>query len=84
MDYTDAVAILERVVRHLKTRRCSGASTSLNTERYHGGRAFQKRAGSGEKLSEEVKAFYMRLNEDGKTVAAIWMAGISEIIGGLA
>jgi asparaginyl-tRNA synthetase len=39
-----------------------------------------------DRLSKELKAFYMRLNDDGKTVAAmdLLVPGVGEIIGGIA
>ena len=41
-------------------------------------------AGKGVNYPKDIKAFYMRLNDDGKTVAAmdLLVPGIGEIIGG--
>ena len=48
-----------------------------------GGKTFQS-AGGSENYPKDIKAFYMRLNDDGKTVAAmdVLAPGIGEIIGG--
>ncbi|QUJ04559.1 hypothetical protein KCP78_03590 [Salmonella enterica subsp. enterica] len=49
-----------------------GVDLSLPVRALSGGRAFQS-AGGGEKLSKEIKAFYMRLNEDKQNHWRPWM-----------
>ena len=60
-----------------------GVDLSSEHERYLAEEHF-KSAGGGENYPKDIKAFYMRLNEDGKTVAAmdVLAPGIGEIIGG--
>jgi hypothetical protein len=47
-------------------------------------RKAREEAGHRDELSEDIKAFYMRVNDDGRTVAAmdVLAPGIGEIIGG--
>lgn len=82
MDYTDAVTILENCGKQFENPVYWGVDLSSEHERYRR-RALQS-AGGGENYPKDIKAFYMRLNEDGKTVAAmdVLAPGIGEIIGG--
>ncbi len=85
MTYTEAVAILEKAARKVKFEFPVqwGMDLQAEHERYltekHLGRAVAVLD-----YPRDIKAFYMRQNEDGKTVAAmdVLAPGIGEIIGG--
>ncbi|EBT8560401.1 TPA_asm: asparagine--tRNA ligase [Salmonella enterica] len=83
VDYTDAVAILERCGKTFENPVFWGVDLSSEHERYLAEEHF-KAPVVVKNYPKEVKAFYMRLNEDGKTVAAmdVLAPGIGEIIGG--
>ena len=83
VDYTDAVTILETAAGSLKTR-FTGASISLLSMRRYLAEEHFKAPVVVKNYPKDIKAFYMRLNEDGKTVAAmdVLAPGIGEIIGG--
>lgn len=85
--YTEAIAILEDAV---KTKKVEfqypvewGIDLQTEHERYLTEQHFQKPVFVID-YPKEIKAFYMRLNADGKTVAAmdLLVPGIGEIIGG--
>jgi asparaginyl-tRNA synthetase len=81
--YTDAIGILEKSGRKFEFPVKWGIDLQTEHERYltetHVGRPVVVM-----NYPKEIKAFYMRLNDDGKTVAAmdILAPGIGEIIGG--
>src|SRR6188472_959789 len=84
MDYTEAIRILENVKGH-KFEYPVQWGTDLQSE--HERYLSEKHVGAPVILMnypKEIKAFYMRLNDDGKTVAAmdVLAPGIGEIIGG--
>src|SRR5687767_8788756 len=83
MDYTEAIAILERSKQKFEFPVKWGMDLQSEHERY----LAEKHVGGPLVLMnypKEIKAFYMRLNDDGKTVAAmdVLAPGIGEIIGG--
>jgi asparaginyl-tRNA synthetase len=83
IEYTDAVAILKKSGKTFEYPVEWGADLQTEHERYlteqHVGRPVVVM-----NYPEKIKAFYMRLNDDGKTVAAmdVLAPGIGEIIGG--
>jgi asparaginyl-tRNA synthetase len=83
IDYTDAVAALQKSGKAFEFPVHWGADLQTEHERYlteeHVGRPVVVM-----NYPEAIKAFYMRLNDDGKTVAAmdVLAPGIGEIIGG--
>jgi asparaginyl-tRNA synthetase len=83
MDYTDAIGILEKAREKFEFPVRWGMDLQSEHERY----LSEKHVGKPVILMNyprEIKAFYMRLNDDGKTVAAmdVLAPGIGEIIGG--
>src|ERR1700716_1203449 len=83
MDYTDAIAILEKAKQKFEYPVKWGMDLQSEHERF----LAEKHVGGPLILMnypKEIKAFYMRLNDDGKTVAAmdVLAPGIGEIIGG--
>ena len=83
MDYTDAVTILENCGKQFENPVYWGVDLSSEHERYLAEEHF-KAPVVVKNYPKDIKAFYMRLNEDGKTVAAmdVLAPGIGEIIGG--
>lgn len=83
MDYTDAVSILEKCGKQFENPVYWGVDLSSEHERYLAEEHF-KAPVVVKNYPKDIKAFYMRLNEDGKTVAAmdVLAPGIGEIIGG--
>ena len=83
VDYTDAVAILEKCGEKFENPVYWGVDLSSEHERYLAEKHF-KAPVVVKNYPKDIKAFYMRLNEDGKTVAAmdVLAPGIGEIIGG--
>ena len=85
--YTEAVAILEDAVKSKKTEFQYpvewGIDLQTEHERYLTEQHFKKPVFVTD-YPKDIKAFYMRLNDDGKTVAAmdLLVPGIGEIIGG--
>ena len=83
MEYTEAVAILRRSGRSFEFPVEWGVALQAEHERYlceeHAGRTVVVL-----NYPKEIKAFYMRLNDDDRTVAAmdVLAPGIGEIIGG--
>jgi asparaginyl-tRNA synthetase len=83
MDYTDAIRVLEQAKQKFEYPAHWGMDLQSEHERY----VAEKHAGKPVILMnypKEIKAFYMRMNDDGKTVAAmdVLAPGIGEIIGG--
>jgi len=83
MDYTEAIRILESVKQKFEYPVKWGIDLQSEHERY----ISEKHAGKPVVLMnypKEIKAFYMRLNDDDRTVAAmdVLAPGIGEIIGG--
>ncbi len=83
VDYTDAIAILEKCGEKFENPVYWGVDMSSEHERYLAEKHF-KAPVVVKNYPKDIKAFYMRLNEDGKTVAAmdVLAPGIGEIIGG--
>ena len=83
MDYAEAIRILERADRSFEFPVAWGMDLQSEHERYlaedYVGRPLVLM-----NYPREIKSFYMRLNEDGRTVAAmdVLAPGIGEIIGG--
>jgi asparaginyl-tRNA synthetase len=83
MDYTEAIRILEQAKQTFEFPVKWGIDLQSEHERH----ITEKHAGKPVILMnypKEIKAFYMRVNDDGKTVAAmdVLAPGIGEIIGG--
>ncbi len=83
MDYTEAVAELEKSGKSFEFPVTWGADLQSEHERY----LTEERVGrpiAVVNYPREIKAFYMRLNDDERTVAAmdVLAPGIGEIIGG--
>ncbi len=83
MDYTEAIRILEAAKQKFEFPVKWGMDLQSEHERF----LAEKQVGGPLILMnypKEIKAFYMRLNDDGKTVAAmdVLAPGIGEIIGG--
>ncbi len=83
MTYTDAIEILEKADKKFEYPVKWGIDLQTEHERYIseevvGGPVFLT------DYPKDIKAFYMRVNDDGKTVAAVdlLVPGIGEIIGG--
>ena len=81
--YTEAVALLEKVKDRFQYPVYWGSDLQTEHERYLT-EEIMKRPVFVTDYPKEIKAFYMRLNDDGKTVAAVdlLVPGIGEIIGG--
>ncbi len=81
--YTDAIAELEKHNDEFDYKVYWGCDLQTEHERYLTEQIF-KRPVFVIDYPKEIKAFYMKLNEDGKTVAAMdcLVPGIGEIIGG--
>ncbi|HEX7034758.1 MAG TPA: asparagine--tRNA ligase [Pseudomonadales bacterium] len=83
LDYTDAIRILEASGERFEFPVGWGLDLQSEHERY----LTEKHIGGPVVLTnypKEIKAFYMRLNDDGRTVAAmdVLVPGVGEIIGG--
>jgi asparaginyl-tRNA synthetase len=83
MDYTEAVNILQNCGQKFEYPVSWGTDLQSEHERY----LAEKHVGGPVVLQnypKDIKSFYMRMNDDGKTVAAmdILAPGIGEIIGG--
>ena len=81
--YTDAVKELEKHNDEFEYKVFWGCDLQTEHERYLPEKIF-KRPVFVTDYPKEIKAFYMKLNEDGRTVAAMdcLVPGIGEIIGG--
>jgi asparaginyl-tRNA synthetase len=83
MDYTEAVAILKKCGERFEFPVDWGLDLQSEHERY----LTEKHVGGPVVVvnyPKEIKAFYMRQNDDGRTVAAmdVLVPGVGEIIGG--
>lgn len=83
MDYTDAIEILKSSGKAFEYPVEWGVDLSSEHERY----LAEEHVGAPiimQNYPKDIKAFYMRINDDGKTVAAmdVLAPGIGEIIGG--
>ena len=83
MDYTDAIEILQNSGKKFEFPVEWGVDLSSEHERY----LAEEHVGAPiimQNYPKDIKAFYMRINDDGKTVAAmdVLAPGIGEIIGG--
>ncbi|ORM74960.1 asparagine--tRNA ligase [Pantoea wallisii] len=83
VDYTDAVDILLKSGQSFENPVSWGVDLSSEHERYLAEQHF-KAPVVVKNYPKDIKAFYMRMNDDGKTVAAmdVLAPGIGEIIGG--
>jgi asparaginyl-tRNA synthetase len=83
MDYTEAVAILEKAKEKFEFPVTWGIDLQSEHERYLTEKHAKKPV-IVMNYPKAIKAFYMRVNDDGKTVAAmdVLAPGIGEIIGG--
>ena len=81
--YTEAVKLLEEHNDQFDYKVFWGCDLQTEHERYLTEQIFKKPVFVTD-YPKEIKAFYMKLNEDGKTVAAMdcLVPGIGEIIGG--
>ncbi len=81
--YTDAIKILEKHNDEFEYKVSWGCDLQTEHERYLTEKEFGRPVFVTD-YPKEIKAFYMKLNEDGKTVAAMdcLVPGIGEIIGG--
>ncbi len=81
--YTEAIAILEKADAAFTYPVSWGIDLQTEHERYLTEQYFRKPVFVTD-YPKEIKAFYMRINDDGKTVAAmdLLVPGIGEIIGG--
>ncbi len=83
VSYTDAVDILKKSTQPFEYPVSWGCDLQTEHERYLTEEYFKKPVFVID-YPKEIKAFYMRLNDDGKTVAAMdcLVPGIGEILGG--
>ena len=81
--YTQAVELLEKVKDRFEYPVAWGVDLQTEHERYLTEEVYGKPVFVTD-YPKEIKAFYMRLNDDGKTVAAVdlLVPGVGEIIGG--
>ncbi len=81
--YTEAIEILEKNNDNFEYKVSWGCDLQTEHERYLTEQIFKKPVFVTD-YPKEIKAFYMKLNPDGKTVAAMdcLVPGIGEIIGG--
>ena len=81
--YTDAIAELEKHNDEFEYKVSWGCDLQTEHERYLTEKLFGRPVFVTD-YPKEIKAFYMKLNEDGRTVAAMdcLVPGIGEIIGG--
>ncbi|MCR5690858.1 MAG: asparagine--tRNA ligase, partial [Eubacterium sp.] len=81
--YTEAIEILEKHNDKFEFKVYWGCDLQTEHERYLTEEIFKKPVFVTD-YPKEIKAFYMKMNEDGKTVAAMdcLVPGIGEIIGG--
>lgn len=81
--YTDAISILEKNNDNFEYKVSWGVDLQTEHEKYLTEVHFKKPVFVTD-YPKDIKAFYMRQNDDGKTVAAVdlLVAGIGEIVGG--
>ena len=82
LDYTDAVALLEKADADFKYPVYWGCDLQTEHERYITEQVFKKPV-FVTNYPKEIKSFYMKQNPDGRTVAAtdLLVPGVGEIIG---
>ncbi len=82
VSYTDAIKILEQHNDEFEYKVSWGADIQTEHERFLTEKHFGKPVFVTD-YPKEIKAFYMRLNDDGKTVAAtdLLVPGIGELVG---
>jgi asparaginyl-tRNA synthetase len=83
MDYSEAIRVLEHSKQKFEFAVRWGVDLQSEHERYIS-EQHAKKPVVLMNYPKEIKAFYMRLNDDGKTVAAmdVLVPGIGEIVGG--
>jgi len=83
LPYTEAVDILQKAKKDFDYKVEWGIDLQTEHERYLTEEVFKKPVFVTD-YPKDIKAFYMRMNDDGKTVAAsdLLVPGIGEIIGG--
>ncbi len=83
LTYTEAIKILEPIKDKFEFPVYWGCDLQSEHERYITEEVFKKPVFLTD-YPKEIKAFYMRLNDDGKTVAAadLLVPGIGELVGG--
>ena len=83
VSYTEAIDILEKSGHEFEYKPFWGCDMQTEHERYLTEQVFGKPVFVTD-YPKEIKAFYMRMNEDGKTVAAaaLLVPGIGELCGG--
>ena len=83
IDYTDAIKELEKVNDQFEYPVHWGSDIQTEHERYLSEKVFGRPV-FVMNYPKEIKAFYMKQNDDGKTVAAsdLLVPGIGELIGG--
>ena len=83
LDYTEAINILEKVKDRFQFPVKWGIDLQSEHERYITEEVYKKPVFL-KNYPKDIKAFYMRQNDDGKTVAAVdlLVPGIGELIGG--
>ena len=83
LDYTDAIKLLEKVKDRFTFPVQWGVDLQSEHERYITEEIYKKPVFLTN-YPKDIKAFYMRQNDDGKTVAAVdlLVPGIGELIGG--
>lgn len=83
LSYTEAIGILEKVKDRFEAPVYWGVDLQSEHERYITEEVYKKPVFLTD-YPKEIKAFYMRLNDDNKTVAAsdLLVPGIGELIGG--
>ncbi len=81
--YTEAIEILEKVNDRFEYKVSWGCDLQTEHERYLTEEVFKKPVFVTD-YPKDIKAFYMKMNDDNKTVAAmdLLVPGIGEIIGG--
>ena len=81
--YTEAIKLLEESGKEFEYKPFWGCDMQTERERYLCEQIFRKPVFVTD-YPKEIKAFYMRQNDDGKTVAAMDMLvpGVGELIGG--
>ncbi|WMY96270.1 MAG: asparagine--tRNA ligase [Arsenophonus sp.] len=83
IDYTDAIKVLQKCNKKFKNPVFWGIDFSSEHERYLAEEYF-KMPVIVKNYPKDIKAFYMRINDDNKTVASmdVLVPGVGEIIGG--
>lgn len=83
ISYTEAIAVLEKSDKQFVYPVQWGVDLQTEHERYLTEEVYQKPVFVTD-YPKDIKAFYMRQNDDGKTVAAmdLLVPGVGEIIGG--